>query len=273
KSKELIKSSREIESTLFKEKEILNRELERKERISKEIEEILTQLEELLEVEAHLLSEDEIKTSRVRVRELELKLRSFDSVNLLSIEEFKELDNKYKFIDLQREDLVKGEKSLSLLIKEIDETIEEKFYEAYEDINKNFNEMCVETLDNSEGKLSLHNGEDFANCGVEISVKYKNKKRQALSLLSGGEKSMVAIAFIMAIFMYKPSPFTFLDEIDASLDEKNTRKLIGKLKEFTDRSQFILITHNKETMKASDSLYGVTMNKKIGISKLVQVKI
>ncbi|MGL4788107.1 MAG: AAA family ATPase, partial [Cetobacterium sp.] len=86
-------------------------------------------------------------------------------------------------------------------------------------------------------------------------------------------KSMVAIAFIMAIFMYKPSPFTFLDEIEAALDEKNTRKLIGKLKEFTDRSQFILITHNKETMKASDSLYGVTMNKKIGISKLVQVKI
>ncbi|MDX8335285.1 chromosome segregation protein SMC [Candidatus Cetobacterium colombiensis] len=273
KSKELIKSSREIESTLFKEKEILNRELERKERISKEIQEILLQLEELLEVETYLLNEEDIKVSRTKVRELELKLRGFESVNLLSIEEFKELDNKYKFIDLQREDLVKGEKSLSLLIKEIDETIEEKFYEAYEEINKNFNEMCIETLDNSEGKLSLHNGEDFVNCGVEISVKYKNKKRQALSLLSGGEKSMVAIAFIMAIFMYKPSPFTFLDEIEAALDEKNTRKLIGKLKEFTDRSQFILITHNKETMKASDSLYGVTMNKKIGISKLVQVKI
>lgn len=273
KSKDMIKNSREIETTLFKEKEILNRELERKERISREIEEILVQLEELLEVETYSLKEEDIKASRTKVKELELKLRGFESVNLLSIEEFKELDNKYKFIDLQREDLVKGEKSLSLLIKEIDQTIEEKFYEAYEEINKNFNEMCIETLDNSEGKLSLHNGEDFQNCGVEISVKYKNKKRQALSLLSGGEKSMVAIAFIMAIFMYKPSPFTFLDEIEAALDEKNTRKLIGKLKEFTDRSQFILITHNKETMKASDSLYGVTMNKKIGISKLVQVKI
>ncbi|MBC2851993.1 chromosome segregation protein SMC [Cetobacterium sp. 8H] len=273
KSKELIRNSREFETNLFKEKEILNREVERKERITKEIDEILEQLEELLEVEGVVLSEDDLKSSRSKVRELELKLKSFDSVNLLSIEEFKELDNKYKFIDLQREDLVKGEKSLSLLIKDIDETIEEKFYEAYEEINKNFNEMCIETLDNSEGKLSLHNGEDFASCGVEISVKYKNKKRQALSLLSGGEKSMVAIAFIMAIFMYKPSPFTFLDEIEAALDEKNTRKLIGKLKEFTDRSQFILITHNKETMKASDSLYGVTMNKKIGISKLVPVKI
>nr|WP_307775032.1 chromosome segregation protein SMC [uncultured Cetobacterium sp.] len=273
RSKELIKTSRELESNLFKEKEILNRELERKERLTKEIEEISKELEELLEVELVEVSEENLKNCRNKVRELEIKLRGFDSVNLLSIEEFKELDNKYKFIDIQREDLVKGEKSLSTLIKEIDQTIEEKFYEAYNEISKNFNEMCMETLDNSEGSLSLHNSEDFANCGVEVLVKYKNKKRQSLSLLSGGEKSMVAIAFIMAIFMYKPSPFTFLDEIEAALDEKNTRKLIGKLKEFTDRSQFILITHNKETMKASDSLYGVTMNKKIGISKLVPVKI
>ncbi|MGL4999751.1 MAG: chromosome segregation protein SMC [Cetobacterium sp.] len=273
KSKELVKISREIESSLFKDREILNRELERKDRISKEISEILVQLEELLEVEVYCLEESDVKVSRAKVRELELKLKSFDSVNLLSIEEFKELDNKYKFIDIQREDLAKGKKSLSFLIKEINEKIEQKFYEAYDDINKNFNEMCMQTLDNSEGSLSLHNSEEFTNCGVEISVKHKNKKKQALSLLSGGEKSMVAIAFIMAIFMYKPSPFTFLDEIEAALDEKNTRKLIGKLKEFTDRSQFILITHNKETMKASDSLYGVTMNKKIGISKLVQVKI
>ncbi|MGL5964103.1 MAG: AAA family ATPase, partial [Fusobacteriaceae bacterium] len=91
-------------------------------------------------------------------------------------------------------------------------------------------------------------------------------------LFSGGEKSMVAIAFIMAIFMYKPSPFTFLDEIEAALDDKNTKKLINKLKEFTDRSQFILITHNKETMKESDTIFGVTMNKEIGISKIVPVK-
>ncbi|MDQ9827359.1 AAA family ATPase, partial [Acinetobacter baumannii] len=91
------------------------------------------------------------------------------------------------------------------------------------------------------------NEENYENCGVEIFVKFKNKKRQSLTLLSGGEKSMVAIAFIMAIFMYKPSPFTFLDEIEAALDEKNTKKLINKLKEFTEKSQFILITHNKET--------------------------
>ena len=122
---------------------------------------------------------------------------------------------------------------------------------------------------NTEGRLNVINPEDFENCGIEIFVKFKNKKKQPLSLLSGGEKSMVAIAFIMAIFMYKPSPFTFLDEIEAALDEKNTKNLLGKLRDFTDKSQFILITHNKETMKESDSIFGVTMNKEIGISKIV----
>ena len=132
--------------------------------------------------------------------------------------------------------------------------------------------MCMETINNAEGKLILNNPDNFDDCGVEIFVKFKNKKRQALSLLSGGEKSMVAIAFIMGIFMFKPSPFTFLDEIEAALDEKNTKKLINKLKEFTDRSQFILITHNKDTMKESETIFGVTMNKEIGISKIVPVR-
>ncbi|MGL5050566.1 MAG: AAA family ATPase, partial [Fusobacteriaceae bacterium] len=134
------------------------------------------------------------------------------------------------------------------------------------------NTMCMDILFNSEGKLILTQKPDAEESEIDIVVKYKNKKQQSLSLFSGGEKSMVAIAFIMAIFMYKPSPFTFLDEIEAALDDKNTRKLIAKLKDFIDKSQFILITHNKETMKESDTIFGVTMNKEIGISKIVPVK-
>ena len=153
----------------------------------------------------------------------------------------------------------------------IDQTIKDRFFTAYKEIDKNFEKMCIETLNNSVGSLNLTNPDNFDECGVEIFVKFKNKKRQSLSLLSGGEKSMVAIAFIMSIFMFKPSPFTFLDEIEAALDEKNTRKLISKLKEFNDKSQFILITHNKDTMRESDSIFGVTMNKEIGISKIVPV--
>ena len=271
--KNIIKITRELEATLINQKNSAEREHEKKEKIETELKEIEIQLDELSEIENIKIEENKLKEFRNKVKEMEYKINSFENINLLAIEEFKELDERYNYIKVQRDDLVSGEKSLQELIKEVDETIESRFYEAYGEINKNFNEMCMETLDNSEGQLSLHNGEDYKNCGVEIHVKYKNKKRQALSLLSGGEKSMVAIAFIMAIFMYKPSPFTFLDEIEAALDEKNTRKLIAKLKQFTDRSQFILITHNKETMKASDSLYGVTMNKKIGISKLVSVRI
>lgn len=136
------------------------------------------------------------------------------------------------------------------------------------EINNNFNIMCSQTIDNSEGRLDIINAEDFENCGIEIMVKFKNKKRQSLSLLSGGEKSMVAVSFIMSIFMYKPSPFTFLDEIEAALDKKNIVKLINKLKEFTDKSQFILITHNDTTMYESDRIIGVSMDKNIGISQV-----
>ncbi|MGL6168865.1 MAG: AAA family ATPase, partial [Fusobacteriaceae bacterium] len=165
-----------------------------------------------------------------------------------------------------------SKKTLLKLINEINEEIDFRFNEAYSEINSNFNTMCMDILFNSEGKLILTQKPDAEESEIDIVVKYKNKKQQSLSLFSGGEKSMVAIAFIMAIFMYKPSPFTFLDEIEAALDDKNTRKLIAKLKDFIDKSQFILITHNKETMKESDTIFGVTMNKEIGISKIVPVK-
>lgn len=273
KQKQLMKLEKDLENSLFKEKDLHNRQTQRLEKLNSDIQEIRNKLEELKSVQENSLSNEELEISKKRTVELEVRLKAFQNVNLMAIEEFKELDEKYKFMTSQKDDLANGKEALVELLDDIDTTIEKRFYEAYEEIDKNFNEMCIETLDNSEGKLSLINGENFENCGVEISVKFKNKKRQSLSLLSGGEKSMVAIAFIMSIFMYKPSPFTFLDEIEAALDEKNTRKLINKLKEFTTKSQFILITHNKETMKSSDTLFGVTMNKKIGISKLVPVKL
>ena len=149
----------------------------------------------------------------------------------------------------------------------------EKFVESYEKIRENFAYMCQEVLNSSDGDIYLTNPDNILETGVELMVKFKNKKYQSLTLLSGGEKSMIAVAFIMAIFMYKPSPFTFFDEIEAALDEANTKKLIKMLKNFTEMSQFILITHNKETMKESDVLYGVTMNKEIGSSRIISVEI
>lgn len=270
--RELIKKRKEIDSFLLHKRDALNKLNDLIERLKSDLERLKENLESLEEIESVEVSIENLKEYKERFKALDNRLKNFQAVNLLAIEEFKELNEKYTFLSSQKEDLVKGKNVLLDLIKEIDETIHSRFFTAYKAIDENFNKMCMETINNAEGKLILNNPDNFDECGVEIFVKFRNKKRQSLSLLSGGEKSMVAIAFIMGIFMFKPSPFTFLDEIEAALDEKNTRKLIGKLKEFTDKSQFILITHNKDTMRESESIFGVTMNKEIGISKIVPVK-
>ena len=267
--RELSKDKSKLETDLLHSNDRLEKIVEVIEKIKTDIENINEKLTELTDVTAKTVEVEKLKSSKDYLRSLENKINNFGDVNLLAINEFKELKEKYDYLARERDDVVKSRKQVMDLIQEIDERIHEDFHTTYENINENFNKMCEETIRNTEGRLNIINPEDFDNCGIEIFVKFKNKKKQPLSLLSGGEKSMVAIAFIMAIFMYKPSPFTFLDEIEAALDEKNTKNLLGKLRDFTDKSQFILITHNKETMKESDSIFGVTMNKEIGISKIV----
>ena len=267
----LLKKKQELDSYILHKNDHLKKISEKAEKYSLDIVKIEEDLKELEHIKVDEEIIVDIPNKRQELRNLENNLKNFQDVNILAIEEFKELNERFTFLNTQQEDLVKGKNVLLNLISDIDKTIHDRFYDAYKNIDANFNKMCMETLNNSIGSLNLTNSDNFDDCGVEIFVKFKNKKRQSLSLLSGGEKSMVAIAFIMAIFMYKPSPFTFLDEIEAALDEKNTRKLIGKLKEFNDKSQFILITHNKDTMRESDSIFGVTMNKEIGISKIVPV--
>ena len=267
--RELLKDKSKLETDLLHARDRFKKNTEALEKLELDIEFLKEKLVELQEVEAQNIEIEKLKSSKDYLRTLNNKINNFGDVNLLAINEFKELKERYDYLASERDDVVKSRKQVMDLIQEIDEKIHEDFHTTYQNINENFNKMCEETIRNTEGRLNIINPEDFDNCGVEIFVKFKNKKKQPLSLLSGGEKSMVAIAFIMAIFMYKPSPFTFLDEIEAALDEKNTKNLLGKLRDFTDKSQFILITHNKETMKESDSIFGVTMNKEIGISKIV----
>ena len=168
---------------------------------------------------------------------------------------------------------MESRKTLLEFIEEIENEVRVKFLTAYKEINKNFEYMCENILNGARGNIKLVTPEDVLTTGLELSVKYKNKPEQSLLLLSGGEKSMLAVSFIMAIFMFRPSPFTFFDEIEAALDEKNTKKIVELLHDFTDKSQFILITHNKETMKGSHRLYGITMNKEIGETKVVSVDV
>lgn len=267
--RELSKNKSQLETDLLHANDRFKKIIEFIEKVNTDIQDIKEKLNEFTEIKEQIIEIEKLKSFKEHLKSLENKINNFGSVNLLAINEFKELKERYNYLATERDDVVKSKKQIMNLIQEIDERIHEYFFKTYQAINENFNKMCNETIKNTEGRLNIINPEDFENCGIEIFVKFKNKKKQPLSLLSGGEKSMVAIAFIMAIFMYKPSPFTFLDEIEAALDEKNTKNLLGKLREFTNKSQFILITHNKETMKESDSIFGVTMNKEIGISKII----
>lgn len=268
--KTLIIEIKDIENEIIKEENKLQNTKEKIDKLEFLIGDLQDKLKQLEEVELVEL-EDDISIARKNLSELEIRIQSLGYVNLLAVDEYESAKEKYEFLYNQKQDLVESKKNLETLITEIEDNVKASFKDAYNEINKNFNYMCKEILNNSIGNLSLVDETDLLESGVELMVKFKNKKYQSLSLLSGGEKSMVAVALIMAIFMYKPSPFTFFDEIEAALDESNTKRLLKKLKEFTDKSQFILITHNKHTMKESDQLYGVTMNKEIGESKILSV--
>ena len=220
-----------------------------------------------------IASEEELADIKRKLASNERSRMNIGAVNMASIEEYEHENERYQSIAAQKKDLLESRESLLGFIREIEEEVTSKFFMAYEQINKNFQYMCETILNGAKGILKMTDPENLLTTGLELSVKYKNKPEQTLLLLSGGEKSMLAVSFIMAIFMFKPSPFTFFDEIEAALDEKNTKKIVKLLHQFINKSQFILITHNKETMKGSHRLYGVTMNKEIGETKIVSVDV
>lgn len=280
RERDLIQEIKEIEMRILSEKNDYEKLLEK---ILKNENELQSQLDEFETIEKdkikeneeyfELKNENELNAVKRKLSMNQKSREEIGSVNLASIEEFDRENERYTSIVNQKKDLIESREALFKLIGEIEVEITNKFSFAYEKISENFKYMCDTILNGAEGGIKLTNPEDLLKTGLELSVRYKNKPEQTLMLLSGGEKSMLAVSFIMAIFMFKPSPFTFFDEIEAALDEKNTQKIVEVLHKFIDKSQFILITHNKETMKGSHRLYGVTMNKEIGETKLVSVDI
>lgn len=280
RERDLIQEIKEIEMRILSEKNDYEKLLEK---ILKNENELQSQLDEFETIEKdkikeneeyfELKNENELNAVKRKLSMNQKSREEIGSVNLASIEEFERENERYTSIVNQKKDLIESREALFKLIGEIEVEIVNKFSFAYEKISENFKYMCDTILNGAEGGIKLTNPEYLLKTGLELSVRYKNKPEQTLMLLSGGEKSMLAVSFIMAIFMFKPSPFTFFDEIEAALDEKNTQKIVEVLHKFIDKSQFILITHNKETMKGSHRLYGVTMNKEIGETKLVSVDI
>lgn len=202
--------------------------------------------------------------------EVKLKIQKLGEVNPIAYEEYEKAKERLEFYRGQEKDLTGSIDSLEKVITKLEEESRKRFIEAFDYINANFKEIFSHLFDGGRAELSLPQGEDILECPINITAQPPGKRLQNIQLLSGGEKAMTSIALLFGIFRYKPSPFCILDEVDAPLDEVNTARFIKMIKEYSDRTQFILVTHNKRTMETASVLYGVTMEEP-GLSKLVSV--
>jgi chromosome segregation protein len=199
-------------------------------------------------------------------------LDAIGPVNLEAITEYDELEQRYAFLTGQENDLLTAKDQIIKAIQEINRTTQKLFAETFEQVKVNFQEMFTELFGGGKASLALMDEADPLECGIDIIAKPPGKQTQTVSLLSGGERTMTAVALLFAIYMVKPSPFCVLDELDAPLDESNINRFIKILKRFQSQSQFVVITHNKRTISIADVLYGVTMEER-GVSKFVSMRL
>ncbi|MFZ1217976.1 MAG: chromosome segregation protein SMC [Chthoniobacterales bacterium] len=206
------------------------------------------------------------------IADLTRQLDNMGPVNLDAVHEYDELEERFRFLETQNNDLVAARREVLDVISRINSTTQKIFAETFAQVRINFGEMFAEMFGGGRADLSLQDENDPLNCGIEITARPPGKQLQTVSLLSGGERTMTAVALLFAIYMVRPSPFCILDEMDAPLDESNINRFIKVLDRFVSQSQFIIITHNKRTIAKADILYGVTMAER-GVSKLVGMKL
>ncbi|MEO5878019.1 MAG: AAA family ATPase, partial [Streptosporangiaceae bacterium] len=207
-----------------------------------------------------------------RARAADKQMTLLGKVNPLALEEFAALEERHAFLTSQLEDLKKTRKDLFEIVKDVDQRVQEVFSAAYADTAEHFEGIFGRLFPGGEGSLSLTEPEDMLATGIEVSARPPGKKVKRLSLLSGGERSLVAIAFLVAVFKARPSPFYVLDEVEAALDDTNTQRLIGVFEELRESSQLIVITHQKRTMEGADALYGVSMRGD-GVSQVISQRL
>ena len=194
-----------------------------------------------------------------RLKRAEKDLSALGRVNPLALEEFAALEERHQFLSTQLEDLKSSRKDLLDIIKEVDERVQKVFTEAFEDTSAQFVRIFARLFPGGEGRLVLTDPSDMLTTGIEVEARPAGKKIKRLSLLSGGERSLTAVALLVAIFKARPSPFYVMDEVEAALDDTNLGRLITIFEELRESSQLIIITHQKRTMEVADALYGVTM--------------
>jgi len=204
-------------------------------------------------------------------QEVRARIEALGPVNAQAMEEFQEASQRQEFLSVQRQDLLDSIRDTEKAIADIDIVSRQKFAEAFERINENFREAFQTLFGGGTGEMRLTDETNLADSGIDIVASPPGKKLQNVLLLSGGEKALAAVALLMAIFRYQPSPFCILDEVDAPLDEANIERLTRLLRQMSTETQFIVITHSKKTMESASAMYGVTMQEP-GVSKLVSVK-
>lgn len=223
------------------------------------------------EPEQETLDEAAVAEAEAKCAEMRARIEALGPVNPQALEEYQEAQQRYDFLNTQRQDLLDSIRDTEKAIQELDVESRRRFKEAFEAINENFREMFQTLFGGGQGEMRLTDETNLSDSGIDIMASPPGKKLQNVALLSGGEKSLTAMALLLAIFKYTPSPFCILDEVDAPLDEPNIQRLTRLLKQMASETQFIVITHAKRTMEAAQALYGVTMQEP-GLSKLVSVR-
>jgi chromosome segregation protein len=200
------------------------------------------------------------------------QLNQLGKVNPLALEEYAALEERHAFLATQLEDLKKTRRDLLTVVKEVDDRVQQVFAAAFEDTAREFEQIFGRLFPGGQGRLILTEPDDMLATGIDFEARPPGKKVKRLSLLSGGERSMTAIAFLVAIFRARPSPFYVLDEVEAALDDTNLQRLLQIFEELRDASQLIIVTHQKRTMEAADALYGISMQDD-GVSSVVSQRL
>ncbi|HXE76363.1 MAG TPA: AAA family ATPase [Candidatus Xenobia bacterium] len=226
--------------------------------------------EQLLSEVTERLAGDTLAQAELRFREIKLRLENIGPVNMMALEEFQECEQRHEFLTKQRDDLLASIADTTNTIKEIDAESAKRFEEAFAVINRNFEETFKTLFGGGTATLRLTEAENPADAGIDLICQPPGKRLQNVLLLSGGEKALTALALLIAIFRYSPSPFCILDEVDAPLDDTNVGRFTRLVQEMSAQTQFILVTHNKKTMEIAPVLYGVTMQG--GVTQLVSVR-
>ena len=233
--------------------------------------ELNAQPEELMALEPKLLAAEELASAEANYNEMKARVEAMGPVNMMALEEFQECEQRERFLRRERDDLVQSIENTQLTIHELDEVSRAKFEEAFHLINAHFAVAFQSLFGGGHGEMRLSEPDSSGESGIDIVAQPPGKRLQNVFLLSGGEKALTALALLIAVFRYQPSPFCILDEVDAPLDEANVGRFNKMLAEMCGQTQFIVVTHNRKTMEIGSVLYGVTMQEP-GISKLVSVK-